>query len=441
MRSDRRIKYYSTPLVRASVTKKLSALLSIRESDFENYFDIQDLEFDKWNNVMGLEVKPVLSPHPVENNVFFFRAYGLDRDYTYAHLADTAAFDVLDKMAAGDYAGCQVPQKLVDDTKKSLLQPVDLKKIDIGGGLIHGNAKDYADDTSRKLMFCHISRPLDQWERARGQGAPFGASEQLIPSFQEYIRRSAFQFVKAHFTDIPNDDLLVLLNNPTVTFNPESILMRAGERPEHVLLMLTGSVEYFDTRRDAHGQQGAGSFIGEYASLTEAPAERTYRAKCFVKALQISVGLYRRIFEKYSLTSHFYEMSQIRRFLQQTWLFGEALSNPVLNRICRNVEVRSLDDGDILPESSLDKVYLVRDGAVARVSGNGTKSLIEQRGLFGESVAIYGQYSDVSYQAIGKTKLFGIPPNVMDGIPVVQWKLLESFRQASAILETAEAAE
>ena len=46
-RANHRIKYYSTALVRVSVTKKLSPLLSISENEFEKYFEVCDLVFDK----------------------------------------------------------------------------------------------------------------------------------------------------------------------------------------------------------------------------------------------------------------------------------------------------------------------------------------------------------------------------------------------------------
>jgi len=52
--------------VRSCVTKKLTALLGVGEEDFEKYFDIHDLVLDDWNSIDGLEVKPMLSPHPVE---------------------------------------------------------------------------------------------------------------------------------------------------------------------------------------------------------------------------------------------------------------------------------------------------------------------------------------------------------------------------------------
>ena len=62
--SSRRLE---TPLVRASVTRKFCALLSIPESEFARYFDICDLEEGKWNDVMGLEVRPTVSPPPVDD--------------------------------------------------------------------------------------------------------------------------------------------------------------------------------------------------------------------------------------------------------------------------------------------------------------------------------------------------------------------------------------
>ncbi len=48
-------------------------LLSIAESEFSRYFDIRDLEEGAWNDVMGLEVRPTVSPHPVETTIFHFR--------------------------------------------------------------------------------------------------------------------------------------------------------------------------------------------------------------------------------------------------------------------------------------------------------------------------------------------------------------------------------
>ncbi|HIF68496.1 MAG TPA: MBL fold metallo-hydrolase, partial [Candidatus Lambdaproteobacteria bacterium] len=55
IRTDHRLKYYSTRLVRESVSKKLAALMSVKEQDFEQYFEIHDLDLGIWNNIDGLE--------------------------------------------------------------------------------------------------------------------------------------------------------------------------------------------------------------------------------------------------------------------------------------------------------------------------------------------------------------------------------------------------
>ena len=64
------------------------SLLSRPEEDFYALFDVHDIEENSWYNLNGLEVRPVLSPHPVETTTFHFRTHFKGTDYTYAHLAD-----------------------------------------------------------------------------------------------------------------------------------------------------------------------------------------------------------------------------------------------------------------------------------------------------------------------------------------------------------------
>ena len=133
IRANHRIKYYSTPLVRTSVSKKLCSLLSIKENTFKDYFEVCDLEFDKWNNINGLEVQPVFSPHPVETNILFFRTLWENGYSTYAHLADVASHDVLKKMVEEDKKMPGISKKLMKKIWGDYLSPVQVKKIDLGG--------------------------------------------------------------------------------------------------------------------------------------------------------------------------------------------------------------------------------------------------------------------------------------------------------------------
>ena len=138
MRTDHRIAYFAAPPVRASVVKKYAALTGRNEATFYQYFEPHDLVLDEWNDVDGLEVMPVLLPHPVETTVFFFRALWEKGYRTYAHLADISSFEVLRKMITEDPTRNGISQSFYDSCTQKLLTPVNVKKIDIGGGLIHG---------------------------------------------------------------------------------------------------------------------------------------------------------------------------------------------------------------------------------------------------------------------------------------------------------------
>jgi hemerythrin len=171
MQSDHKLKYFAAPMVRAAVTKKFSALLGTDEQEFETYFNIVDLEQGRWNDLDGLEVKPIMSPHPMETTIFQFRALGEDGYRYYSHLADIASNDVLDAMVANPLPGAGISAELRNEVKDHYGEFAHLKKIDIGGGLIHGFAGDFSDDPSNKLVLAHVARPLTEDERQIGSGA------------------------------------------------------------------------------------------------------------------------------------------------------------------------------------------------------------------------------------------------------------------------------
>lgn len=193
VRSDHRIKYFATPFVRASAAKKLCALLSVDEECFDRFFDVQDLELNVWNSIDGLEVRPVLSPHPVETNVYYFRSYWGDTYRTYGHLADVASFRVLENNIYHDPEQ-ENPSfaQLLAQVKTDYLLPTDLKKIDIGGGLIHGDAVDFQEDPTPNILLAHISRPLSHEEKQVGSFAPFGSVTPLVETHHDFLRAFAY---------------------------------------------------------------------------------------------------------------------------------------------------------------------------------------------------------------------------------------------------------
>lgn len=179
-RGPRRLRYCAVPWVRAAAAKKLSALAGIAEGDFCRYFDVHDLVEGAWQDLDGLEVLPIHSPHPVETTIMRFRAFGK----TYAHWADLSPFRVLDSMQRPSPDGAAlVPgmdPEAVAKVKADYLEAAELKKLDVGGGMIHGDADDFAQDSSALLLLSHTDSP-DAVQRPWGRVAAFGEMTVLAP--------------------------------------------------------------------------------------------------------------------------------------------------------------------------------------------------------------------------------------------------------------------
>ncbi len=232
VRSDHRIKYFATPLVRASVAKKLSALMGMDEAMFPRYFEVHDLAAGKWNDVNGLHVKPVISAHPVETNLFFFRTLWDGGYKTYAHLADIVGVDVLRRMSAAAPTAPGVSKEFAEKLIAEMRTPADLKKIDADGEPIHGVASDFRADTSGRLIISHLGGELSDEQKEIGSNAVFGREDVLIPANVDYIAQSAFRFLRSYFPQVAPHSVRMLANCPLVYFNAGSIIMKKGERPE-----------------------------------------------------------------------------------------------------------------------------------------------------------------------------------------------------------------
>jgi hemerythrin-like metal-binding protein len=168
-RAPHRLVYRAVPWVRTAAAAKLSALAGITEAEFCRYFDVRDLVEGEWNEEDGLEILPVFSPHPVETTIFRFR--GLGRSY--AHWADLSSFKVLDSMVTADPESPGMAAALVAQVKADYLEPADVKKLDVGGGMIHGEADDFAHDLSGDLLLSHTDSP-EAVTRPFGRIAGFG---------------------------------------------------------------------------------------------------------------------------------------------------------------------------------------------------------------------------------------------------------------------------
>ncbi len=429
MRSDHKIKYFSTPLVRASVTKKLSALASIDESHFRKYFEIHDLWADAWNEVDALEVKPVISPHPVETTIFFFRAMGDEGYSSYAHLADIVSKRTLESMITSDDSREGVSQQHYDSVWNEYMAEADIKKLDIGGGLIHGEAADFADDRSGKIILSHVARDLDNDEKKIGSGAPFGMADVLISAHQEFIRRYAFNLLSSYFPTIAKERLSILLNNPLATFNPETIIMKAGEMVDNIYIILTGNVEVIKDVSQINSILSTGGIAGEFAGLKRTALSETYRSMNFVNALKVSANLY----SEFVMLNEVYDdiILRIERqdFLQHIWLFNEALSYSVLSEIISCMVPHNFAAGDRIQKEKERGIYVIKEGRCEIFLNDDKMEMLDRGDFFFESTVLFGSPDLYQVRAINNTEAYFIGSDTLENIPIVQWKLFELYNK------------
>lgn len=429
VRSDHKIKYYAPPLIRTSVIKKLSALMSISEERFKSSFEIHDLKFNRWNNIEGLEVKPVFSPHPVETCVMLFRTFWEGGYKTYAHLADIASFEVLRKILINPPDKTELSKKIYKNLLDNLLVEADLKKIDIGGGLIHGRAEDFISDKSKKIVLSHTSIKLTNSQKEIGSNASFGMEDVLIPAQQDYLMRLAYHYLNNYFPDAPSHDINMLLNCPVLSFNAGLILIKKGETGKYVYLILNGVVEYIDSKTGFRNMLSSGSILGESAALENEKQQRTYRTMSYIRTLQIPAEIYTMFIERNLKFEDMKRIYENKTFLQSTWLFGEMVSSMLQNRIAKSMKLVKVSQGEDLSAGKDMKLYILKKGSVQIFIDNKLVDTMKPGSVFGEESVFLKESSLFSAKTVKDSVLYLISDKIIREIPIIEWKMLETFER------------
>ncbi|WP_193771170.1 response regulator [Candidatus Magnetaquicoccus inordinatus] len=421
--SGHRLKYYATPLVRASIAKKFAALTSLAEDKFGEFFELHDLKEDEWNDCDGLEVLPLHTPHPVEATIFYFRALAGDGYRTYAHLADLVSFEVWNRM------GSDLPGDLVAKVRDDYLLPADLKKLDVGGGMVHGVAEDFRHDSSKRLVLAHIGRKLTIPEMEIGSESFFGAIDILIEGQQDYLRQRAYRFINRLFPQVKVDQIHMLLNSPTINYNAGTIIYRTGNggKPEYVEMVLTGAVSYLDAELGVHSHMPFGSLMGAQELLSDAPQSKaTYRAVSHCSVIRFPAALFKAFLENNGLLEHLHAVMDKVDFLRRTRLFGEQTTFRLV-QLAQQLDRVALQAGEALPESEGEQLWLLVSGQVELSDHRGVVvDTVKPTGFFGEESYLNVQRrSRWQVKAICGSDLFRLNRPDIIQIPVVHWKMLE----------------
>jgi hemerythrin len=437
VRSDRRLRYFAAPYVRASVEKKLTALMGIDQRRFARLFDVHDLVPGEWNAVEGLDVRPVFAPHPVETTVLFFRAQDEKGVRTYTHLADLASLDVLEQMATDDPNKDGISRAARDQFKREMLEPLDLKKVDVGGGRIHGKPEDFSTDTSRKIIMSHSAVPFTEAQKEIGSSAAFGQSDVLIPvQHQTYILRSAHYYLKSYFPDVSRYEREMLINCSIAAFNAGSLMIRKGERNNDIFLILSGTAEVIDREAGFHSRQAAGALAGELSALSNEPSHRTFRAESDLAALRIPCETYRQFIRRNGIEESVLKIRENRQLLFNTRLFGDMVSFTAQREIARVMERRQVAKGKYAPHDSELSLYLLAEGEISLSTDEIPIEVVSPGDYWGEISVVEGLPTVCQALALRDSVYFAIPADSLKEFPSVFLKLLEVFDRRLKILRT-----
>ncbi len=426
IRSDHRIKYYATPMVCAAVSRKMAALAGIHPQAFADYFDVKYLIQDQWNDVDGLEVRPIFSPHPVETTIFLFRAMWAGGYRTYAHYADICRLDVLRGFITEDANAPGLSPALFQKVAEDYRIPADIKKLDIGGGLIHGDAADFQGDASAKIILAHTALALTDEQKKVGQGAAFGEVDVLIPSDGDFIGRSALEVLGSTFPDVPPHQIRVLLNNPMVTFAPGAVLLEERHVPGAVWILLSGGVEALSSDGGVRSVLSVGSVVGELAALFDTPSTESFRAQGYVKALEVSRSLFGEFVARNHLLKDISRLQERREFLQRTWLLGEVVSTKTLTAIAREIRQEILAHGQVV-DIPVDSMAVVLRGRIGRFIGERRIDTVGPGDFFGEEMAVFWTPSMFRLKTLETTEIMVVPADVVAGVPSIRWRLFEAW--------------
>jgi len=433
--TDHKIKYFATPLVRSSVVKKLTGLMGVAEEMFEKSFEIHDLEEGCWNYIEGLEVMPVQSPHPVETTILYFRTFWDGGYRSYGHLADIASDRVLKEFLITDEMGNGISESYYNRVWSHYLIPADLKKIDVGGGMIHGDAEDFRDDQSRKIILSHKETELNDGEKEIGSNASFGMQDVLIPSVANYHTIYTRDYLKALFPGVKRGDLNILQNGKIKVSNVGTILVKKGEPLEKLYLIISGLVEMINQKEIQNSILSSGSLIGALYVIEGKESSQTYRTASYVEYLEIPRELFLFVLRRNRQEENIRRLSTNRAFIRKHRILGITCSCRTISRMAQEMELVQLKKGCSLSVYKKRGILILNSG---RISLYDKKIFVEDVKV-GRVCFFEDLFEDLKPQFSEKVEedssAYSIPYGILKETPVILWKFRKVYFHRARIAE------
>ena len=449
MESDRKMTIYAISIVRESIIAKLSNTIGVPGNMISNFVDFVDLKLDIFNEIFSLEVKPMMSPHPIDTTIFYFRKMTQDGYKTYGHLADLTSFAVLDKLAKPhENDDDQTIFDFYQNSKKNYLLPVDLKKIDAGGGMIHGNVNDFKDDKSTKIVIAHKSTKATLEEVNIASETFFGSIDILDTSHVRYDINAVYTILNDYFSGHSEsmNNIDSIANSEIVVFNPGNIIAKKGVKVDNVYLTLKGnaySIEEDNSTRTI----SSGSFlrkhtlfykqIGEryqymlgFTNLTDYSVyHKTHIAKSFVNTLKIPKNIFNKFIGNSLSEYKKVENISFQTFIRSSSIFGNGISSKTINAVVKNLKIHNFTKGDGLHnELSENSIFFVYEGDVHIKFCNNKPTVLKNGDFFGTEYSVFAFLNTEAIHVISKDAiLFEIEAKVLVNSPIIYRKILEKY--------------
>ena len=436
LRGDRKVNIFATRPVMATVRYKCASLLEQEPGFLDRFVNVHYLEEGRWNNLEelgGLEVRPVFSPHPLETTIMFFRALWEGGYKTYGHLADIISRKVLTGFisSAGngalDKTDVGISEKYVKDVFSEYLRCADVKKVDIGRGMVHGFAEDFIEDPSTRLILSHTEGSLSSAELEIGASVSFGQVDILIPDRGDRLRDLAAGLLERSFPGLPRDDFNLLLNGEIQSVSPGTILLKRGSIAEVLTLIISGTVEAVeasDNRVHPSLRFSAGSLPGEEEFLTRLPAKSTYRSRNHLKVLRIPGDIYIHALSKCGKIQPRLKILETRRFLYSSSFPGSVVSIPRLDDIAAALKERVWKKNSRIRVSE-NELYIIREG---RISSEVDKINNSDTASVGNLIYKKGDWfylKKVEMKVLEESHVLVLDAAVVEETPVLSWTISE----------------
>ena len=418
---ERKLNFYATKLIRRTAEKKLKALMNSELDLIQMAFNCIDLEFGTWNSINGLEVKPVFSPHTVETSTFSFRVLDNGDYKTYTHLSDTinlTEFKVIIESSPDVFT-----REDVSSVKSSYLSKVNLKKIDVGGGSIHGHLSDYENDESDLLVLAHTSVKM-KTEKDNFINVDFGDTHQLIEDKDlGFLKTKSIIYLKRYFNTLEDAEIQILADRPFKQFLPgQTILSKGGDKK--MLLILSGLVYYTD---DAVLEQtlDGGNFIGYSLRYFRHTLPEKYVAKSYGYYLEYDESFINQFIQKFSLIDEINTRVNIMKVLRESELISDSFSNAIYNRFGKYASLVDSQSYDFSNENIAGNIFIITEGNMHITFRDKSSMQIGSREHFGGLDLLRDQRRKQFFTFDEEIHAISIPIDKLEIVPKLLWRLIE----------------